>query len=95
MDGEGTFFIEGTTYSLNSTWKMGEPEYRANTYTTQITSPVEDQKEQPKDAKGKPPAKGVPVQEENTGSNELKVAIDVKNPDESKRVLSIEIEIKY
>lgn len=72
---------------------MGEPEFRANTYTTQIISPSEEQKEQPKDAKGKPPAKGAPVQEENTGINELKVAIDIKNPDESKRVLGIDIQI--
>jgi hypothetical protein len=43
-----------------------------------ITAPTAEA-EDPK-AKKAPPAKGAPVEEEETGPNELKVTIDVKNP---------------
>lgn len=94
LHGQGTFYVENGTYSLEHTYNEGEPEYRANTYTTVVTSPPEES-EEPVKGKGKPPAKGAPAQEESTGKNEMKVNIDVTNPDEEKRKLGIDMKVFF
>lgn len=54
-----------------------------------IKPPEED--DEPSKAKGKPPAKGAAPVEEELGNNELKIKVDVSNPEEEKRKIGLNI----
>ena len=58
-----------------------------------ITFPV-GEVEDPK-AKKAPPPKGAPVEEEPEGPNELKVSIDVKNPNEDQRKFALSFQVVF
>jgi hypothetical protein len=96
LNGEGRFYVEGSpeaSYSLHGDWDLGVPKLKANDYLLDITMPTAEA-EDPK-AKKAPPPKGAPVEEEPEGTNELKVTIDVKNPNEEQRKFALSFKIIF
>ena len=67
----------------------------ANKYSISIVSPAEEEEEQVK-GKGKvDPKKGAVVEEPTGAGNALKVAIDIKNADEARRKLTLDVLVVY
>ena len=91
LHGEGKFFVEKGTYSLESNYTDGVPEYSANKFLLKVVSPVEEEE----DPKAKKDAKKAPVPEENEGGNEIKILIDTCSPNEDQKKLSLNISIVF
>ena len=93
LHGEGKFFVENGTYSLESTYTDGVPEYSANKFLLKVISPVEEEEDPKakKDAKKAPPT---PEDGEGTG-NEVKILIDIANPNEEQKKLSFTITVVF
>ena len=81
--------MEGATYELAGKWNFGKPELESNKCVVSVVSPVKEE-EDPKAKKD--PKK--PVEEEPEG-NPIKIAIDVSNPNEENRALTIQIEVLF
>lgn len=98
LHGEGKFSIHGGTYCLSGAYCEGVPEMIANKYLVKVESPVEE-KEEPVAGKGgkAAPAKApAAIPETTTESlNAVKISIDVKNPDETKRLLALSIMVVF
>lgn len=88
MHGEGTFYVEGATYSLSGAYHEGEPARSAAKYDVKILSPVEEE-EDPKAKKDAKKAPAAAVDEAEGAGNAVKVIIDVCNPDETKKNVSL------
>ena len=93
LNGEGKFFIEGTggTYSVESIWNFGVPELKCNKYVLTVVSPVKEEE----DPKAKKDAKKGAIEEEPEGNNEIKVVIDVTNPNEEARIFSLDLVVIF
>lgn len=91
LNGEGRFFIEGDlgTYSFESIWSFGAPELKCNQYLLDIISPAKEE-EDPKAKKDKKA-----TDEEEFGNNEIKLCIDITNPNEEARVLSLGLTVSF
>jgi hypothetical protein len=81
LHGEGKYFIHEGSYYLQSKWDNGVPEHEANKLLFEVVSPFKEEE----DPKAKKDAKKAPVPEEETEGtgNEIKIALDLANPNEA------------
>lgn len=92
LHGEGEFFIKDGTYKLESTWENGVPKHETNKMLFECLSPVEEE-EDPKAKKD--PKKAAPVEDDVGTGNDIKITVDLANPNEAQRVFSFEMKIVY
>jgi hypothetical protein len=91
LHGQGKFSVKHGTYSTVGKYTEGLPEYSANKYFFKLASPIEEKE----DTKDKKDAKKPPVEEEKVEGNQVKITIDIINPDESKKIVSFSLRINY
>lgn len=65
---------------MTSTWENGVPEHEANKVVFEVLSPTEEE-EDPKAKKD--PKKAAPVEEDSGTGNEIKITVDLANPNEA------------
>jgi len=94
LHGEGITYVEGSTYSLSGHYDAGVPEKTACKYKVDIISPKEEE-EDPKAKKDPKKAAAAPVGESTDRGNAMKVEIDVCNPNEEQKKLTIKITVLY
>jgi hypothetical protein len=90
LHGEGKFFVKDGTFSTEGKYTEGVPEFIANKYQFDLSSPTEEE-EDPKAKKDKKP----PTPEDEVEGNPVKIVIDMINPDETKRVVSFSMKIVH
>lgn len=94
LHGEGEFFVKDGTYKLVSKWEDGVPAHEANKVLFEVLSPVEEE-EDPKAKKDAKKAPAAPVDEGEGTGNEIKIAVDLANPNEEQRKLTFEMKIVF
>ena len=86
--------MKNGTFNLLGDFKDGVAQLKPNKYLLKVTSPVEEEETDPKGGK-KDAKKAPPPEETDTTGNEIKIVIDIANPEEAQRVLGLSLTVVF